>query len=341
MNRRINVLSTVIFAWMVFVVTSPAAAAPDYAFFNGKTVEIIVPHGAGGGFDTYARMFAPYFKKYIPGTNVVINNVTGAGGLRGRNQLWASKPDGRTICLTTGTGMLFAQWSGIEGVQYDISKLSWVGRIAYEEHVMAVSGKRPFENFDALKNAGRAITIGFSGVGSDDYYASLIMGKLLGLKLDPVTGYTGSREANLAAVKGEVDGIQVSVGSILPLFKSGDLRPIMVVGDKRSPEMPDVPTALELATTQEAKDIAKALSYSFEIDRVIFAPPGVPAERLAVIREAYHKTVNDPDLKKMLAKTERPINYLGGEALEKLLQDIFSIQSVLAPKVKELRKMSK
>ena len=115
----------------------------------------------------------------------------------------------------------------------------------------------------------------------------------------------------------------------------------MVVGDTRSPEMPDVPTALELATTQEARDIAKALSYSFEIDRVVFAPPGVPAERLAVLREAYQKTVNDPDFKKMLEKNKRTINYLGGEKLEKLVHDIFSTESLLAPKVRELRKMSK
>ncbi|MDF1592301.1 MAG: tripartite tricarboxylate transporter substrate binding protein [Desulfobacterales bacterium] len=341
MKKRITGISALIFVWVVFSVAAALAAAPDYAFFNGKTVEIIVPHGPGGGFDTYARMFAPYFKKHIPGINVVINNVTGAGGLRGRNQLWASKPDGRTICLTTGSGMLFAQWSGIEGVKYDISKLTWVGRVAFEEHVMATSGTKPFKSLDDLKNAGRAITLGFSGVGSDDYFASLIMGKLLGLEIDPVTGYTGSREANLAAVKGEVDGVQVSVGSILPLFKSGDLKPIMVVGDTRSPEMPDVPTALELATSQEAKDIAKALSYSFEIDRVIFAPPGVPAERLAVLREAYQKTVNDPDFQKMLEKNKRTINYLGGEKLEKLVNDIFSTEGLLAPKVRELRKISK
>ncbi|MEW6670728.1 MAG: tripartite tricarboxylate transporter substrate binding protein [Thermodesulfobacteriota bacterium] len=341
MKKRITVLSVLIFAWVAVSAAAADAAAPDYAFFNGKTIEIIVPHGPGGGFDTYARMFAPYFKKHIPGINVVVNNVTGAGGLRGRNQLWASKPDGRTICLTTGTGMLFAQWSGIEGVQYDISKVSWVGRIAFEEHVMATSGNKPFKSFADLKNAGKAITLGFSGVGSDDYFASIIMSELLGLKIDPVTGYTGSREANLAAVKGEVDGIQVSVGSILSLFKSGDLRPIMVVGDKRSPEMPDVPSALELATTQEAKNVAKALAYSFEIDRVLFAPPGVPAERLAVVREAYQKTVNDPDFKKMIEKNERPINYLTGEELEKLVKEIFSTEALLAPKVRELRKMSK
>ena len=87
MKKHITVLSALIFVWVVFSAAAALAAAPDYAFFDGKTIEIIVPHGPGGGFDTYARMFAPYFKKHIPGINVVINNVTGAGGLRGRNQL--------------------------------------------------------------------------------------------------------------------------------------------------------------------------------------------------------------------------------------------------------------
>jgi tripartite-type tricarboxylate transporter receptor subunit TctC len=341
MKKIFYVFVSMMFILIIANLTKAAAASPDYTFFDGKTIEIIVPHGAGGGFDTYARMIAPYLKKYIPGSNIVVNNVTGAGGLRGRNQLWVSKPDGSVICLTSGSGMLFAQWSGIEGVQYDVSKVTWIGRIASEVHVMAIFGKSPYKSFEDMLNADKVFKFGYSGVGSDDYFASLILAKFFGLKIDPVTGYTGSREANLAAVKGEVDGIQVEASSLMPLFKSGDLRPVLAVGTERDPDMPDVPTAFELAKNQEAKDTAKALSYAFEIDRILFAPPNVPPERLEVLREAYQKTINDPDFKKMLEKNKRPLKYLSGPALEKLVEGIFSTEKLLRPQVQELRKMSK
>jgi len=341
MKRSFYVFASMVLMLFCANAAYPAAASPDYAFFKGRAIEIIVPHGPGGGFDTYARMIGPFLKKYIPGSNVVINNVTGAGGLRGRNQLWVSKPDGLTICLTSGSGMLFAQWSGIEGVQYDVSKISWIGRIASEIHVMAICGKLPYKSFEDMLKADKVFKFGYSGVGSDDYFASLIIAKFFGLKIDPITGYSGSREANLAAVKGEVDGIEVEASSLMPLFKSGDLRPVLAVGIKRDPEIPAVPTAFELAKNQESKDTAKALAYAFEIDRVLFAPPEVPAGRLEVLREAYQKTVNDPDFKKMLEKNRRPLKYLSGPALEELVADIFKTERLLRPQVEALRKMSK
>lgn len=341
MKRIFYAFLSVTFIFISMTATGAAAASPDYKFFNGKTIEIIVPHGPGGGFDTYARMISPFLKKYIPGSNIVVNNVTGAGGLRGRNRLWISKPDGSTICLTSGTGMLFTQWSGIAGVRYDVPKLSWIGRIGFEVHVMAVSGQTSFKSFEDLQKAGRPVKFGFSGVGSDDYYASLIIAKYFNFKIEPITGYSGSREANLAAVKGEVDGIQVEASTLLPLFKSGDLRPVLAVGTERNVEMPDVPTALELAPTQEIKDITKALAYAFEIDRILFAPPKVPPARLAVLREAYYKTVHDAEFKKMLEKNKRPLKYLSGGELEKLVEGIFSTERLIRPQVEEFRKLSR
>lgn len=333
-------LSIIFFATCI-VFSNSFAQATDYKFFDGKTITIVVPHGAGGGFDTYARMIAPYLKKHIPGSTVVVNNVTGAGGLIGRNQVYTAKPDGTTIGITSGSGMLFAQWSGLQGVKYDISKFTWIGRIAYEVHVMAVSGKSPFKTFEDLKKANRVLRFGFSGVGSDDYYAALIFGKFFGLKIDPVTGYSGSREANLAAVKGEVDGIQVEASSLLPLFKSGDLRPVLAVGTDRSPDMPDVPTAIELGTTKEIKDVTKAITYAFQIDRIIFATPGIPAPKVAALREAFKKTINDSEFKEMTTKSKRPIFYLDGDELEKLVKDIFTTESLLKPQVAEFSKISK
>ena len=107
--------------------TGAGSTASDLEFFKGKTVTIVTPHGAGGGFDIYARMIAPYLQKYLPGSTVVVDNVTGAGGLQGRNKVFTAKPDGLTLGFSTGTGMVFAEWAEKEGVQYKMAEFTLLG----------------------------------------------------------------------------------------------------------------------------------------------------------------------------------------------------------------------
>jgi tripartite-type tricarboxylate transporter receptor subunit TctC len=305
-------------------------------FFKGKTISIIVPHGAGGGYDTYARLIAPYLQKYLPGSTVVVENVTGAGGLIGRNKIYTSKPDGLTLGFTTITGALFAEWAEKEGVQYKVAEFSWLGRILTEPHVMVVSAKSKLRSLDDVIKAGK-ITMGFSGVGSDDYFVALIAAKLLGYQLDPITGFSGSREADLACVKGEVDSVQTTYSSIRPLIESKDVVPILVFAKSRLPELPDVPTVLE-KTSGNAASTMEAIIGAFELDRVMFAPPGVPAERLRVLREALDKAVEDPDFRQACEKAQRPVLYLPGSEVEKLIDTIKLAEPQLKSLVREIAK---
>ena len=142
-----------------------AAGTSDLDSFKGKVVTIVTPHGAGGGFDIYARMIAPYLQKYLPESTVVVDNITGAGGLLGRNKVFTAKPDGLTLGFSTGTGMLFAEWAGQEGVQYKMDQFTLLGRIFTEPHVMVVSAAKAPRTLQDVVKAGK-ITMGFSGVGS-------------------------------------------------------------------------------------------------------------------------------------------------------------------------------
>jgi tripartite-type tricarboxylate transporter receptor subunit TctC len=319
---------------------TPASGQTDNdesKWYRDKTINLIVPHGAGGGFDTYARLIAPYFRKHIPGSNVMVQNVTGAGGLRGRNQVYAARPDGLTLGFTTTPGMFFSQWSGLEGVRFDLGKMTWIGRVVAETNVLLVSAKSPFKSFADLKKADRPIRLGFSGIGSDDYYTTAIFARYFGYKIDPITGYAGSREANLGAVKGEIDGVQVQVSSVLQLIKSGDLIPVLSLGMKRDSELPNVPTALEVAEKPEAKEIALVFTNVFQTDRAFFAPPGMPAARVSFLRRAFDRMMQDPELLDASKKSKRPIDALRGEELEKMVADILKVgNQKIQPLVREI-----
>jgi tripartite-type tricarboxylate transporter receptor subunit TctC len=309
----------------------------ELKWYRDKTINLIVPHGAGGGFDTYARLIAPYFRKHIPGSNIIVQNVTGAGGLRGRNQVYASKPDGLTLGFTTAPGMFFSQWSGLEGVKFDLAKMTWVGRVVAETNVLLLSAKSPFRSFADLRKADRPIRLGFSGVGSDDYYTTAIFARYFGYKIDPITGYAGSREANLGAVKGEIDGVQVQVSSVLQLIKSGDLIPVLALSGKRDAELPNVPTALEMADKPEAKEIALAFTNIFQTDRVFFAPPGIAGARVAFLRRTFDKVMQDPELLDTSKKSKRPIDPLKGEELERMVAEILKVgNQKIQPMVREI-----
>lgn len=321
------------------VAPTATSTAADVDFFNGKVVTIVTPHGAGGGFDIYARMIAPFVQKYLPGSTVVVDNVTGAGGLQGRNKVFSAKADGLTLGFSTGTGMLFAEWAGAEGVAYKVDQFTYLGRIFTEPHVMAVSALKPYKTLDDVIKA-KKITMGFSGVGSDDYYVAQIMAKAMGFTLDPITGYTGANEANLACVKGEVDSIQLTYGTASTLIGSKDIIPVVVYSEKRIAELPNVPSIIEL-TTGDAQKTMKAVAAAFELDRVLFAPPGMSAERTKTLRDAVNKAMADPEFKATSEKAKRPTLFLTGEELVKVLANIQAVQDQLKPQVLAIGKANK
>lgn len=303
----------------------------DLAFYDGKTVNIVVPHGAGGGYDIYARSMAPYLQKYLPGSTVLVDNRTGAGGLIGRNAIYTAKPDGLTLGFTSITGTLLAEWSGGEGVNYKTHDFSWIARVYYEPHILVVSKQSKYKSINEIIAAGK-LTVGFSGVGSDDYYMAIIAGETLGFNVEPVTGYSGSNEANLGAVRGETEAVQTTYSSIRASIEAGDVIPVLVFANERMTELPEVPTVFEKV---QDEDISALVSL-FELDRVLFAPPNVPEGRLNVLREAYEKVVNDPEYQSVCTKTERPIKFLSGEDTSKLLDNIDLAEERLKPRIVEV-----
>jgi tripartite-type tricarboxylate transporter receptor subunit TctC len=318
--------------------TGCAGTNSNLDFFRGKTVTIIVPHGPGG-MDTYARAIAPYLQKYLPGSKVEVRNVPEGGGITGRNQIYAAAPDGLTLGLTTIAGALLAEWAEQPGVQYKTAEFSYIGRVNAEANLIVVSPKTGFETMADIIHA-KKISMGFSGLGSDDYYIALIAAHVLGYQVEAHTEFMGINDASLACVRGDVDAILFPYASVKPQIEAQTVVPVVVFNDTRLPSLPNVPTIFEVAPA-ENKNIMQALVQIYALDRILFAPPNMSARRLQILRDALDKVMADPDFQENMVKINRPINYLTGAETTQLLENILSSEDQIRPLVIEVAQSSK
>jgi tripartite-type tricarboxylate transporter receptor subunit TctC len=301
---------------------------PAEEFYKGKTINFIVTNEAGSGFDTYTRAVAPYLQKYIPGSKVIVTNMPDAGGIIGQNKTYTAKPNGLTICMTSGAGMMFSQVRGLPGVKFDLQKHIWLGRVASEVHVMIVSKNSPFRSFQDLMSHKEPFKFAASGVGSDDYISVAVITQALDLPLEQIVGYEEGGEW-LAIVKGEVWGGQGSWGSTRQFIESGDAIPILQITTERSSLLPDVPAIVEVVD-EKNKALATAVASIFAFDRVICAPPGVPEDRVKMLREALRKTFEDPGYQEDLKKLKRVHVPATGEETEAIMKQAFAQAGSLA-----------
>jgi tripartite-type tricarboxylate transporter receptor subunit TctC len=337
MNKGRTLRSIWVFIMVIFllvwvpVIPSAMAAEPSVEFWKGKIVNLIVPHGAGGGYDTYARLLAPYIEKYS-GCTIVVDNVTGAGGDVGRNKVWNAKPDGLTIGFTSGTAMVYSQVSGSEGVRYDVAKVTWLARALAEPSVLVAPTKGVYKSGADLLKATAPVKFSVSGVGDDDFFALSIVAHALKIKVNPVTGYKGSKEASLAVITGEVDAFETSVSTMLPIIQTGDVKPLLVITSKRVPELPDVPTVLEVAKdVPGAADLLKVPINLTGVARVFFAPPNLPKDKYDALEMVLQKALNDPDMLQKAKTAKRPIDYAPGTEVTELVRDAVSKAQTIKP----------
>lgn len=337
-SRRAKAMMVLALACLLVLGACGARASESALdFFKGKVIEFIVPYSMGGGYDSIARALAPVMEKYLPGAKIIVKNVSGGGGLVGTNKLYTARPDGLTIGILNTAGVAFNQALGSPDVKYDVTQFSWIGRVTAEPHVIKVGGKSPFKSVEDLRKAGRPIVFSSQGVGDDDHFGQVIVFKALGIPLKNVLGFPGSTEATLAAVRGDVDGTSTSYSSGLALVQSGDIRIILQITLERHPLLPDVPTVLEVVP-KETHYKAKAIASIFSLDRTVAGPPGIPAERLEALRQAFKKAVEDPAYAEWAQKTERPVMYMSGDALQKFVKETMDLAMTIKPDLVEALK---
>lgn len=310
----------------VLAFSSQVSADDTADFYSGNTVNIIVPYNTGGGFDRITRSVARQMEKHTD-AKFIVQNVPGANGLIGANQLYNASPDGLTIGLLPGTTLILAAMEDISGIAYDFPKYSFIGRVTAEEKVMFVRPDSEYENFDDIVNSDKPVRFGEIGGSTDTFVFLVGLKHAMGLPIEIVPGYEGFHQIELAVMNGELDAGFAAVGSRYPRIRSGDLKGVAIFGAANPPmpeyeNLPLLPAGHELEPGGEK--ILDSIMAMNEAHRVVAAPPGLPAARRAFLEDALKKSLQDPDLIEQWRKEAREVSFLSGEEYQKVAERIFS-----------------
>jgi tripartite-type tricarboxylate transporter receptor subunit TctC len=308
---------------------SPALAQSPAEFYRGKAVTLIVSSAPGGGYDALARTVAPHLSRHIPGNpNVVVRNMSGAGGIVAVNYLFNVAAKDGTAIGNVQNNTPFEPLFGTKEAIYDPLKFNWLGTPSIETALLTVWHQTPVNTWKDVLT--KEITMGSSGVNSTpSFYGRLLM-ETLGLKLKLIVGYESQSRVFLAMERGEVDGYPSVFYSALTSTRptwlpEKKVKLLVQVGLEKERNLPDVPAALDLVRTPEDKALVEAGAGPLGAGRPFLMPPGVPADRLAAMRQALMDTFKDPaflaDAKKRRLDVKSPRN---GPELQALMQRIYS-----------------
>lgn len=280
-------------------VATPASGGAVEDFYRGKQIVLLVASGAGGGYDTYARVFARHAGRHIPGNPTIIpKNLPAAGGLAAANTLYSvSARDGLTIAALTN-GIAMDPLFGNPGARFDAQKFNWIGSIGKLSNICATWYQSPITTIDAARR--REVTVAASGATSNTAIVPNALNALIGTKFKAVVGYDPGAGLNLAVESREVEGICGLSWSTIAVSRpdwinGGKLNILVQMALEKLPQLPDVPRALDLVSDPAGRRVLELVLMRQDMGRPVAAPPGVAAERVAALRQAFDATMRDPE----------------------------------------------
>lgn len=320
--------------------TDPTRAQPAVEqFYKGKTIDVVIGYPPGGSNDVFARFIARHMGKYIPGNpTLVTRNMPGGGSLLAANHVYAVAPkDGTVLAIVSPTAPLDEKL-GNKAVKYKANEFNWIGRVTTAVNPLMVWHTQPFTSWkDALS---QEITLSATGAGSTVSVYPTVLNNVMKTRFKLVMGYKGSGESMLAMERGEVAGHSTAWEALKtqhPDWITGKkVRFLLQFALTRHPEMPDAPTALEIAETEEQRAIFRTVLNATAIGKPFFTSPGVPPERVEALRRAFDKMVQDKEFAEEFARAKVDLIPMNGEGLQKLVHDLMNIPPDLVDRVKAI-----
>ena len=314
-------------------ITSSALADPVSDFYRGKQISLLIPSGSGGGYDLYGRFLGRFLGKHIPGNpSVVPKNMPGAGGIvAGNSLLTLGAPDGLTMAGIQFTNTL-NQIVKTQNMRFDMRQLAWIGSMNSTSTICAFSGKaRELTGNEVLREE---ILLGAT-TGSVTIIP-LLLNNLAGTKFKVVQGYPSTSNVQLAMENGEVnglcgwswDGARVNAKSMIDRGIAKVALDIAVTRHEELKAM-NVPFLMDFLPDGENKDITKMILSPQEYSRPFAFPPGLPADRLTAVRQAFAKMMRDPDVKLEAETLGLELRYLDADGIQKLLKETFDVPEAL------------
>jgi tripartite-type tricarboxylate transporter receptor subunit TctC len=322
-------LSLIAGAGLALLAASSAASAQTPAeFYNGKTINMIVGYPPGGGYDIYARLIANYYGKHIPGEpSVIVKNRPGAASLVSVNELYSVNPkDGLTIA-TFARSVAMDRLLGRKGANFEPSELNWIGSANNEISICTVWHTVGIKNVHDLLT--KEIVFGANAAGSESDTYPNILRNLFGANVRTVTGYPGANDLMLAMERGETQGRCGYTWSAAQATRADWLRDGKIVvalqfSVEKHPDLPNVPTVMELARTDKERDALELILAGQAMGRPFAAPPGVPADRVEALRRGFDATMKDPAFVADAEKQKLELQPVSGEKIQALVKKMFT-----------------
>ena len=303
------------------IAAAPAKAA-DEDFFKGKTITIYIGFSPGGTYDLFGRMVGRFIGKHIPGNpTVVASNMPGAGSFTASNWLYRIAPKDGTALGTVSQTLAIDEALKAKGVQFKAAEFTWIGRVTSNVEVQVVSTRTPAYTLAGAKAA--VVPTASTGPGSPSDTYPKLMNEVAGTKFKIIRGFPGSTDGLLAVERGETEAALTSWNTMKStrMHWLTDKKAALFVQyvTQRSPDLKDVPTLVELATNEDDRKLLAFAVSSAEIGRSILAPPGLPADRTALLRKAFDATMKDPELLAEIQKSNLDFEPLDGASLAKIV----------------------
>jgi tripartite-type tricarboxylate transporter receptor subunit TctC len=300
-------------AMMPLFFTLSWAQAP---FYEGKAITILIGT-SGGGSIVAARIIAQHIGKYIPGNPaVLVQPMLGGAHIVATNHVFnTAKPDGLTL-LAANPNIAIAQLIKVDGVRFDVRKFEWLGSSGSDGVVLTIRSDLPYRSFEELRKVDRDLVVGTTGPGSNAHDFPLMLKEFAGAKFRFVSGYPANSDILLALERKEVDVWSAFAATVRPVVQRGAVRPL-VRGRVASPGFEQLPVDETLTTNPVGKALMGIKGAPLAIGRALAAPPGTPADRVTLLREALAKVLKDPGLEADGRKAQIDFRHIPGDEVLK------------------------
>ena len=317
-------------------------------FYKGKTITVYIGTTPGALYDQWGRILAQHMGKHIPGKpDMIVQNMPGAGHMIAANYVYnKTKPDGLSLIGSIVPTLYFDQLVGRKEAQYDWAKFVWIGSPVQGESQMYMRADTPYKTIEDVRNAKEPPRCGAQGTSDSAYYLPKLFEETIGTKFNLVQGYPGGPEIDLAVERGEIHCRAFTIEAFMsrePYHtwrKKGFVRNIIQTGKKRDAKLPETPTLWELIdrykTPDPSRRLATLMLASGQLGRPMMATPGVSADRVKILRDAFNATMKDSEFLTDIDKRQFDLDPVPGEELEKIVKDVMSQPPDIVERMKKL-----
>jgi len=343
--QKTKAVAAVVF--LNLIAGSPHTLQAQSNFYQGKTITVVVGTVPGGLYDLWGRLFGRLMGKHIPGNpTMVVQNIPGGGSMVAANYLYGiAKPDGLTIGMFQ-THMYLQQMVKRPEVKFDVRKFNWLGSQEKGQMMLYIRSDSPYRSIDDIIKAKEPPKCGGTGLSDQTTLLTRLLEETIGARFTRVLGYKGGSDVDLAMERGEVVcratriTVHFSREPFLTWDKKGFDRHLLQAGKKRDSRLPDAPTIFELMDKYKTPEIGRRLAHVLlagdELGRPMVAPPGVPPERVKILREAYNKALQDPELLNEVSRSRLDMEPITGQEIEALYKDLMEQPAAVVELVKKL-----